>query len=71
MHDTSGRNTSKWKHGHIDSLQLGYAQRILKRSGMESAKVQSMPMDCNLRLMQDAEPLTEPYHETVGCIIYI
>lgn len=49
----------------------GLHQRIIEQLGLESTKRQNAPMDDSVRLMQDAEPSMKPYHEAIGCIMYL
>lgn len=46
-------------------------QRIFEQFDLESEKGQNTPMDDNVRLMKYIEPFMEPYHEAVGCLMYL
>lgn len=50
--------------------QSGSLRKTIERFCLESVRFQTMFMDDNVRLMQDAEPYMEQYREAIWCIMY-
>ena len=55
----------------ISLSQSRYAQKVIDRFGMTSARGQNTPMDSSIDLTVDSTPCTEPYREAIGSLMYL
>ena len=51
--------------------QSRYAQKVIERFGLQSARRQHTPMDCEIDLRQTAASCTEPYRMAIGSLMYL
>ena len=51
--------------------QTRYAEKVIDRFGMGSARGQPTPMDTTLDLTQPSPPTSEPYREAIGSLMYL
>lgn len=51
--------------------QTRYAQKVIDRFGLGSARGQPTPMDCGIDLTAPSEPCTQPYREAIGSLMYL
>jgi len=59
------------KAGTLSVSQTRYADKVIKRFGMDSARGINTPMDPDLDLSQPSAPCTEPYREAIGSLMYL
>jgi hypothetical protein len=57
--------------GTLSLSQSRYAQKVIDRFGMSSARGQSTPMDPAVDLTVESPPCTGPYREAIGSLMYL
>lgn len=55
----------------ISLSQSRYAQKVIDRFGMSSAREVTTPMDSSIDLTVKSEPCSEPYREAIGSLMYL
>ena len=55
----------------LSLCQSRYAQKVIDRFGMTSARGLPTPLDADVDFTQPAAPCTEPYREAIGSLMYL
>jgi hypothetical protein len=55
----------------LSLCQSRYAQKVIDRFGLTSARGQSTPMDVGIDLLAPSPVCDKPYHEAVGSLMYL
>ena len=67
-----GMDISRDRHARTLSLcQSRYAQKVIDRFGLTSARGQPTPMDPEVDLTQPAASCKQPYREAIGSLMYL
>ena len=67
-----GMDISRERHARTLSLcQSRYAQKVIDRFGLTSARGQPTPMDPEVDLTQPAASCKQPYREAIGSLMYL